>query len=72
MSISEGTTDGKLPTNASLKMMNWDETKAKSTATEAKADHSLGILQTTMNSVNVDYNMFLTVNVNYKGCIEQG
>ena len=33
----EGTTDGKLPTNASLKMMNWDETKAKSTATEAKS-----------------------------------
>ena len=63
----EGTTDGKLPTNASLKMMNWDETKAKSTATEAKADPThLAYFNNHGTPVNVDYNMFLTVNVNYK------
>ncbi|KAA5378034.1 hypothetical protein F2Y61_24300, partial [Phocaeicola dorei] len=63
----EGTTEGKLPTNASLKMRNWDETKAKSTATEAKADPThLAYFNNHGTPVNVDYNMFLTVNVNYK------
>ena len=63
----EGTTDVKLPTKASLKMMNWDETKAKSTATEAKADPThLAYFNNHGTPVNVDYNMFLTVNVNYK------
>ena len=63
----EGTTNGKLPTNASLKMMNWDESTAKSTATPVDADPShLAYFNNHGTPVNVDYNMFLTVNVNYK------
>lgn len=63
----DGTTDGKLPTNASLKMMTWDENTAKSTATEAIADPThLAYFNNNGTPVNVDYNMFLTVNVNYK------
>ncbi|WP_289119819.1 hypothetical protein, partial [uncultured Bacteroides sp.] len=63
----DGVTDGKLPTNASLKMMNWVETSPKSTATETKADPThLAYFNNNGTPVNVDYNMFLTVNVNYK------
>ena len=44
-----------------------DRTKAKSTATEAKADPThLAYFNNHGTPVNVDYNMFLTVNVNYK------
>ena len=63
----EGTTDGKLPTNASLKMMNWDESTDKSTAKPVDADPThLAYFNNHGTPVNVDYNMFLTVNVNYK------
>lgn len=56
-----------MPTNASLKMMNWDESTDKSTAKPVDADPThLAYFNNHGTPVNVDYNMFLTVNVNYK------
>ncbi len=70
----EGTTDGKLPTNASLKMMNWDETKAKSTATEAKADPThLAYFNNHGTPVNVGLQHVPDCKCQLQvGCIEQG
>ncbi|MEO4797749.1 hypothetical protein ABHZ39_19580 [Bacteroides uniformis] len=63
----DGTTDGNMPTGRSLKMMNWDETTGKNTATEVTADPThLAYFNDGGTPVNVNYNLFLTVNVNYK------
>ena len=63
----EGTTDGKMPTNASLKMMTWNENQAKSTATPAESNPThLAYFNNHGTPVNVDYNLFVTVNVDYK------
>ena len=56
-----------MPTGRSLKMMNWDETTGKNTATEVTADPThLAYFNDGGTPVNVNYNLFLTVNVNYK------
>ncbi|MGG6547072.1 UNVERIFIED_CONTAM: hypothetical protein NY100_16900, partial [Prevotella sp. 15_C9] len=48
-------------------MMNWDESTDKSTAKPVDADPThLAYFNNHGTPVNVDYNMFLTVNVNYK------
>ena len=48
-------------------MMNWDETKAKSTATEAKADPThLAYFNNHGTPVNVDYKMYISVEVAHK------
>ena len=63
----DGTTDGKMPTGRSLMMMNWDDTKGKDEATEVTADPThLAYFNDGGTPVNVNYNLFLTVNVNYK------
>ena len=63
----DGVTDGNLPTNASLKQMIWDETQAKSTAKETDKDPShLAYFNYQGTPVNVDYQLFVDVKVDYK------
>ena len=63
----EGVTDGELPAKASLKQMNWDETKAKSTAEVVEANPShLAYFNYEGTPVNVNYQLFVDVKVEYK------
>ena len=63
----DGVKDGVLPTGRSLKMMDWDETTPKSSATEVKNDPShLAYFNNAGTPVNVDYFLYIDVNVQYK------
>ena len=63
----EGVTDGELPAKASLKQMIWDETQAKSTAYETDKDPShLAYFNYEGTPVNVNYQLFVDVKVEYK------
>ena len=63
----DGVKDGVLPTGRSLKMMDWDEATSKSTAKEVKNDPShLAYFNNAGTPVNVDYFLYIDVNVQYK------
>lgn len=63
----DGVKDGVLPTGRSLKMMDWDEATSKSTAEEVKNDPShLAYFNNAGTPVNVDYFLYIDVNVQYK------
>ena len=63
----DGVKDGVLPTGRSLKMMNWDETTSKSSATEVTSDPThLAYFNNSGTPVNVDYFLYIDVNVQYK------
>ncbi len=63
----DGVKDGKLPAKASLKQMNWVEDEAKSEATEVEQDPThLAYFNYEGTPVNVDYQLFVDVKVNYK------
>ncbi len=62
----DGVKDGVLPTGRSLKMMTWDGVD-KSTAKPATADPThLAYFNNAGTPVNVDYYLFIDVNVKYK------
>jgi len=56
----DGTTDGNLPTDASLTQVNDAGESVESDPTQLRYDNALG------TPVNVDYNMFIDVTVDYK------
>ena len=56
----DGTTDGNLPTDASLTQVNDAGESVESDPTQLRYDNALG------TPVNVDYNMFIDVSVDYK------
>ena len=63
----DGVKDGKLPAKASLKQMNWDENTNKSSATEVSANPThLAYFNFEGTPVNVDYQLFVDVQVQYK------
>ena len=63
----DGVTDGELPAKASLKQMNWVEDKPKSEAEEVEQDPThLAYFNYEGTPVNVDYQLFVDVKVNYK------
>lgn len=63
----DGVKDGVLPTGRSLKMMNWVETNPKSSATEVPSDPThLAYFNNSGTPVNVDYFLYIDVNVQYK------
>ena len=63
----DGVKDGVLPTGRSLKMMNWVETDPKSDATPVTSDPThLAYFNNSGTPVNVDYFLYIDVNVQYK------
>ena len=63
----DGVKDGVLPTGRSLKMMNWVETDPKSKAEEVSSDPThLAYFNNAGTPVNVDYFLYIDVNVQYK------